>query len=235
VSALAQGPSFNQTKTRSGMNNFQARDSLRCSLPRTRPCLGVRPSTCSGHAAKEHTSLRKTKSLPVLRSAYFQPSDTDPADFWESFNATLNVRHTPLEDPQERADQRISQSWSNQPRQHPAPPPRKDVQHRRRFFDAHNRVVFQQRLRQLKDTSLRQLEQQVASRGGQGAGSSISPGVSGPTRLSKLMLMAEEGGRIPDGEYGGMFATGDEEAEVGFAPVRVLWATKNERARWFRY
>ena len=223
------------------MNNFLARDSLLCSLPRTRPSLGMRQSSVSGHAAEGHTSLRKIKTpgvaLPFLRSEYFQPSDTDPADFWESFNATptLNVRHTtPLEGLQDRADQRTIHNQSNQPRQRPARPPCKDVNNRRRSFEAHDRVVFQQRLRQLKDTSLRQLEQRVASKGGHGAGSSIFSGASGPTRLSKLMLMAEEGGRIPDEGYGCMFATGDEEAEVGFAPVRVLWVTKYERARWFR-
>ena len=46
------------------------------------------------------------------------------------------------------------------------------------------------------------------------------------------MLMEGEGGRIPDEGYGGMFATGEEDAAVvSFVPVRVLWATKFARPR----
>ena len=173
------------------------------------------------------TSARVYRKSPCTTLPHQQSSTPEQGQFRsaDGVSCELNVRHTLLESLQEQADLRISHSRRNQPRQRPVPPPCNDVQHRRRSGNAHNLAVFQRRLRQLEDTRLRQLEQRVASGGGQVAGSSAS----GPTRLSKLMLMEGEGGRIPDEGCGGIFATGDEEAEAGFAPVRVLWAIKYAR------
>ena len=174
-------------------------------------------SSTRAHRKSPHTTL------PHQQSSTPEQGQSRSAD---GVSCELNVRHTPLEGLQERADQRISHSRSNPPQHRPAPPACTGVQHRRRSCDEQNRTLFQQRLRKI--TNLRQLEQRVASGGRQRAGS--FPGASGPTRLSKLMLMEGEGGRIPDDVFGGMFATGDEEeAVVGFVPVRVLWSTKYAR------
>ncbi|KAJ1475611.1 hypothetical protein T484DRAFT_3161109 [Baffinella frigidus] len=79
-------------------------------------------------------------------------------------------------------------------------PPCKELRRRQSFYDARDRLRNLEQLRTTRDVP-----------------SSTS------MRMSRLMRMEGERGRIPDEELGNIFATGEEKAVVGFAPVRLVW------------
>jgi hypothetical protein len=156
------------------------------------------------------TNLDPSPSPPLPRQ---QPTTTEGHSTWSEdvLSSGLNAEErTPPDFPDSPDSTEAPVRRLSEPARLAALPPCKDVHGRRSFYDARDRL---RNLDQLRTLGRSPSPHRLATR-------SVSPV---PMRMSRLMRVEGERGRIPDEEYGNIFATGEEKAVVGFAPVRLVW------------